>query len=63
MDFSVRTESIELIKLTASDGYVLTNGEAYSNEVYLGCNNKAENWREITEAEYEEIQKDNHDET
>ena len=63
MDFSVITESINLIKLTASDGYVLTNGEAYSNEVYLGCNDKAENWREITEAEYEEIQKDNQEET
>ena len=57
------TESINLIKLTASDGYVLTNGEAYSKEVYLGCNDKAENWREITEAEYEEIQKDNQEET
>ena len=56
------TESINLIKLTASDGYVLTNGEAYSNEVYLGCNDKAENWREITEAEYNEIQKDNQEE-
>ena len=63
MDFSVITESINLIKLTASDGYVLTNGEAYSKEVYLGCNDKAENWREITEAEYEEIQKDNQEET
>ena len=59
----MRTESIELIKLTASDGYVLTNGEAYSKEVYLGCNDKAENWREITEAEYNEIQKDNQEET
>lgn len=56
------TESINLIKLTASDGYVLTNGEAYSKEVYLGCNDKAENWREITEAEYEEILKQQEEE-
>ena len=58
----MRTESIELIKLTASDGYVLTNGEAYSKEVYLGCNDKAENWREITEAEYNEILKQQEEE-
>ena len=57
------TESIELIKLTATEGMVLTNGEAYSKEVYLGCNDKAENWREITEADYNEIQKDNQEET
>lgn len=47
--------TIELIKLTASDGMVLTNGEAYGKEIYLGCNDKPENWHEITEAEYEKI--------
>ena len=45
--------TIELIKLTASEGMVLTNGEAYGKEIYLGCNDKPENWHEITEAEYE----------
>lgn len=53
----MRTESIELIKLIASDGCVLTNGEAYGKAVYLGCNDKAENWREITDTEYNEILK------
>ena len=57
------TESIELIKLTASDGMVLTNGEAYGKEIYLGCNDSPDNWNEITDAEYEEIQKDNQEET
>lgn len=57
------TESIELIKLTASEGMVLTNGEAYGKEIYLGCNDSPDNWREITDAEYEEIQRDNQEET
>ena len=57
------TESIELIKLTASEGMVLTNGEAYGKEIYLGCNDSPDNWSEITDAEYEEIQKDNQEET
>ena len=47
--------TIELIKLTASEGMILTNGEAYGKEVYLGCNDSPENWHEITEEEYENI--------
>ena len=47
--------TIELRKLTASDGMVLTNNEAYGKEIYLGVNDKPENWHEITDAEYEEI--------
>lgn len=47
--------TIELIKLTATEGMVLTNGEAYGKVIYLGCNDKPENWHEITEAEYEKI--------
>ena len=43
------TETIELIKLVASEGMTLTNGEAYGKEVYLGKNDKAENWYEITD--------------
>ena len=57
------TESIELIKLTASEGMVLTDGEAYGKEIYLGCNDSPDNWSEITDAEYEEIQRDNQEET
>lgn len=53
----MKTENINIIKLTATDGYVLTNGEAYGKEIYLGCNDKPENWHEITDAEYEEILK------
>ena len=48
--------TIELRKLTATEGMVLTNGEVYSKEVYLGCNDSPDNWYEITEEEYNEIQ-------
>ena len=46
---------MERIKLIASEGYVLTNGEAYGKEIYLGIYDSPENWHEITDAEYEEI--------
>jgi hypothetical protein len=50
------TEStIQITKLTASKGHVLTNGEAYGKEIYLGKFDSAENWHEITDAEYAEI--------
>lgn len=47
--------SIEIVKLTASEGMTLTNGEAYGKEVYLACNDKPDNWYEITDEEYEKI--------
>lgn len=54
--------TIEIRKLTATEGMVLTNGEAYSSvsgSVYLGKNDSAENWYEITEAEYTKIMEEN----
>lgn len=45
-------ETITRIKLTASDGYVLTNGESFGTEVYLGTNDNPDNWHEITDEEY-----------
>lgn len=48
---------VELTKITASDGMMLTNGETYSKEIYLGVNDCIDNWHEITDAEYEEILK------
>jgi hypothetical protein len=50
--------TIELKELKASQGMVLTNGQAYSSvggSVYLGINDSEENWREITVEEYEEV--------
>ena len=55
--------TIEIRKLTATEGKVLTNGEAFGKEVYLGKNDVPENWQEITDAEYEEIKKANEEET
>ena len=45
------TSTIELIKLTAAEGMTLTNGEAFGKEIYLGCNDTPDNWREITDEE------------
>lgn len=41
--------------LIAPDGYVYTNGTAYGKTIELGCNDKAENWRLITESECEKL--------
>ena len=47
--------NITVRKLTADEGKVLTNGEAYGKEIYLGIYDSAENWHEITDDEYEAI--------
>jgi hypothetical protein len=48
--------TIELRKLAPSEGCVLTNGKDYSKDpIYLAVTDKAENWHEITDAEYEAI--------
>lgn len=47
----MRQETIEIRVLTASEGMVLTNGETYSDQVYLGVHDSPENWREIPEDE------------
>ena len=51
----MKQEIITRIKLIASTGYILTNGETYGREIYLGTEDKPENWREIPEVEYEAI--------
>lgn len=51
----MKEESIVLRKLTAAEGFVLTNGEAYGKEIYLGKNDSPLFWREIPEAEYQAI--------
>ena len=48
---TMTTENIQLIKLTAADGMVLTDGTSYGKEVYLGINDTADRWTEISESE------------
>ena len=43
--------------LKASDGMILTNGNVYSKEIYLGINDSPDNWREITDEEYAEMER------
>jgi hypothetical protein len=40
--------TIKIIKLEASDGMMLTNGDVISACVYLGLNDSPDNWHEIT---------------
>ena len=42
--------------LKAREGYVYTNGTAFGVIVYLGKNDRIENWHEITEEEAERLQ-------
>lgn len=52
-------KTIELKEIKAGEGMVLTNGETYSSvggSVFLGKNDKVENWSEITEEEYNSLQ-------
>ena len=48
-------ETVKIIKLTASEGMTLTNEKTYGKTIFLGANDKSENWHEITDAEYEAI--------
>ena len=54
----MKQETITRIKLTASEGMTLTNGETFGKEVYLGTGDKPENWEEITDAKAAEIQEE-----
>lgn len=42
---------ITLRKLTAAEGYVLTNGETCAGIVYMPPNEKVKDWWEIPESE------------
>ena len=48
------TEKVTVLK--ADEGMTLTNGESFGKVVYLGINDTADNWHEITDEEAEEIQ-------
>lgn len=42
--------------LTASEGMLLTNGEIYVSELWLGDGDSADNWHEITREEADALQ-------
>lgn len=46
----ITTEN-NIIKIEADEEYILTNGEIYSTEIYLGINDSPENWHQISELE------------
>ena len=51
----MKKETITRVKLIASDGKMLTNGDVYGKEVFLASTDDSENWHEITDAEYAAI--------
>lgn len=46
------------IMLTADEGKMLTNGSVYGKYIALGKGDKAENYYEITEEEYQKLLKE-----
>lgn len=48
------TEKVTVLK--ADEGMTLTNGEAFGKVVYLGTNDSADNWHEITDEEAQALQ-------
>ena len=52
------TETITTVKLTASDGMVLTDGESFGKEVFLAVGADQSKWHEITQEEYAVILKE-----
>lgn len=51
----MRTETITRTKIIASEGMMLTDGETYGSEIFLAEGVRAEDFHEITVAEYEKI--------
>lgn len=54
----MKTETITTIKLIASEGMTLTDGEDFGKVIYIGTGDSADNWHEITDTEAESLQND-----
>lgn len=59
----MKTENYTLTKIEADNGKYLYNGSTLCKVAYLGVNDSASNWREVTEEEKEEIEAQNDTET
>lgn len=55
----MKTETLTVNVIKAEKGKILTDGNIYGRTIYLAKNRSPEEFHEITEAEYEEIQKQN----
>lgn len=55
----MKTEILTTTILKADEGKILTDGEIYGKMIYLAKNRSADEFHEISEAEYEEIMKQN----
>ena len=51
----MKHDTVIINKIIADEGMVLTDGQSYGRIVFLAKEDCAENWHEITEAEYEKI--------
>jgi hypothetical protein len=51
-------DTITQVILKADNGFYLTNGETYGKTIILPESANVNDWWEITEAEYEQIQKE-----
>lgn len=54
----MKHDTVIINKIIADEGMILTDGNSYGRVVYLGKEDSAENWHEITEAEYEKIKEE-----
>ena len=57
-EIEMKKETLTTVKLTASEGHILTDGESFGKIVYLALGDDGEKWHEITEAEYEAKKKE-----
>lgn len=57
----MKKETITRIKLTASEGHILTDGENFGRIVFLASGDEENGWYEITEEEYLENAKEEED--
>ena len=51
----MKSEQITVNKITADEGMILTDGNTYGKVIFLGEGRSADEFQEITEAEYETI--------